>query len=197
MGQGVTGMASRAIACPNVGDPVDGYDERVSRRGGMDEGRRLPVDSIKVAQRPERNRMRRVSSLRLLGALLLAACTGGESPSGSTRSTPADWSRVGETEAYSYYADRGSVRKADETVTMSDLFDYKAVHTEGGMNALSKITLREYDCQNRKSQAIKTTWHGGQMGSGAVVRTTGVTGQLMPVASGTATEAFMQVACGP
>ena len=141
--------------------------------------------------------MRRLSSLGLFGALLLTACTGGESPSGSTRSTPADWSRVGEKEAYTYYADRGSVRKTDETVTMSDLFDYKAVQTEGGMNALSKITLRECDCQNRKSQAIKVTWHVGQMGSGNVVRTTGATGQLMPVTSRTATEAFMQVACGP
>lgn len=141
--------------------------------------------------------MRRLSRLAVAGALLFTACTGGESPSSSTMSTPADWSKLGEAGPYTYDADHGSVRKADETVTMSDLFDYKTVQTEGGVNALSKITLREYDCQNRKSQAIKTTWYGGQMGSRTVVRTTGGTGQLMPVAPGTATEAFMKVACRP
>lgn len=138
-----------------------------------------------------------VMATGLLAALLFTACTGGESPSSPTRSTPADWSRLGEAETYTYYADRESVRQADETVTMSDLFDYKTAQTEGAVTALSKVTLREYDCQNRKSQAVKTTWYGGQMGSGVVVRTTGATGQLMPVAAGTATEAFMKVACGP
>lgn len=141
--------------------------------------------------------MQRLSRLGLLAALLFTACTGGEPPSGSPRSSPADWSRLREAESYTYYADRGSVRKADETVTMSDLLDYKIVQTEGGVHALSKVTLREYDCQNRKSQAIKTTWYNGQMGSGTAVRTTGATGQLMPVPAGTATEAFMKVACGP
>jgi hypothetical protein len=39
--------------------------------------------------------------------------------------------------------DQGSLRKADETVTMSDLFDYKTAQTEGCGTALSKVTARE------------------------------------------------------
>jgi hypothetical protein len=79
---------------------------------------------------------------------------------------------------------------------MSDLFDYKATQTEGGIPVLSKITVREYDCQNRKSQPVKTAWYADHMGSGAVGRTTGTTGQLTTAVSGTSTAALMKVACG-
>lgn len=126
----------------------------------------------------------------------MAACTGGEPPSGSSQSTAAEWTKIGETETYTYYADHGSVRKADETVMMSDLFDYKTSQTEGGVSAFSKITVREYDCQNRKNQPVKTTWYADHMGTGAAGRTTGATGQLTTSASGTATAALMTIACG-
>jgi len=68
---------------------------------------------------------------------------------------------------------------ADEAVTMLDLFDYKTAQTEGGGTALSKVTAREYDCQNQKSQPVKTTGYTGQMGSGMVARTSGAMGQLV------------------
>lgn len=134
--------------------------------------------------------------LLVLNCMWMTACTGGEPPSGSTTISAADWFKVGETETYVYYADRGSIRKADEIVTMSDLFDYKTAQTEGGTSAVSKITVREYDCQNQKSQPVKTTWYADHMGSGAVGRISGATGQLTPSASGTSTAALMKVACG-
>jgi hypothetical protein len=134
--------------------------------------------------------------LLVLSCVWMTACTGGEPSSGPTTISAADWSKVGEMETYVYYADRGSIRKADETVTMSDLFDYKAAQTESGIPALSKITVREYDCQNQKSQPIKTTWYADHMGSGAAGRTTGATGQLATAVSGTSTAALMKVACG-
>ncbi len=140
--------------------------------------------------------MPRLCMLLVLSCVWMAACTGGEPSSGPTMISAADWSKVGETETYVYYADRGSIRKADETVTMSDLFDYKTAQTEGGIPALSKITVREYDCQNQKSQPVKTTWYADHMGSGAAGRTTGATGQLATAVSGTSTAAFMKVACG-
>jgi hypothetical protein len=62
---------------------------------------------------------------------------------------------------------------------MLDLFDYKTAQTEGGGTALSKVTAREYDCQNQKSQPVKTTGYTGQMGSGMVARTSGAMGQLV------------------
>lgn len=96
-----------------------------------------------------------------------------------------------------YYAGHASIGKTDETVTMSDLFDYKTARSKGGGDpALSKTTERGYDCQNQKSQAIKTTWHAGQMGTGAVVRSSKDSDQLMPSMAGSATAAFIKIACG-
>jgi hypothetical protein len=139
--------------------------------------------------------MQRLLMLAVLSCGVVASCTGGEAPSGSSPTSAVEWSKVGETETYVYYADHGSIRKADETVTMSDLFDYKTTQTEGGIAALSKITVREYDCQNRKSQPVKTMWYADHMGSGAAGRTTGATGQLATLASGTATATLMTIAC--
>lgn len=140
--------------------------------------------------------MKRLLVLLMLSGGLMAACTGGEPPSGSSQSATAEWTKIGETETYTYYADHGSIRKADETVLMSDLFDYKTSQTEGGISAFSKITVREYDCQNRKNQPVKATWYADHMGAGAAGRTTGATGQLTTSASGTATAALMTIACG-
>lgn len=140
--------------------------------------------------------MQRLLVLAVLSGGLMAACTGGETPTGSSPSAAAEWTKIGETETYIYYADHGSIRKADETVMMSDLFDYKTTQTEGGISSLSKLTVREYNCQNRKSQPVKTTWYAGHMGSGAAGRTTGSTGQLTTSATGTATATLMTIACG-
>ena len=134
--------------------------------------------------------------LLVLSCVWMTACTGGEPPSGPTTISVADWSKVGETETYVYYADRRSIRKADETVTMSDLLDYKTAQTEGGNPALSKISVREYDCQNQKSQPVKTTWYADHMGSGAAGRIAGATGQLTALVSGTSTATLMKIACG-
>lgn len=140
--------------------------------------------------------MPRLCMLLVLSSVWMTACTGGEPSSGPTTIFAADWSKVGETETYAYYADRGSIRKADETVTMSDLFDYKTAQTEGDFPALSKVSVREYDCQNQKSQPVKTRWYADHMGSGAVGRMAGATGQLTASVSGTSTAALMKVACG-
>jgi len=113
-------------------------------------------------------------------------------------------------EIYNRYRDRGfevlafsvndfglqELGTADEAVTMSDLFDNKTAQTEGGGTALSEVTAREYDCQNQKSQPVKTTWYTGQMDSGTVARTSGATGHLTTVAAGTATAVLMKIACG-
>jgi hypothetical protein len=140
--------------------------------------------------------MQRLLMLIILSCGMMTACTGSETPSASSPSPAGEWTKIGETETYVYYANQSSIRKADETVMMSDLFDYKTTQTEGGTSALSKITLREYDCQNRKSQPVKTTWHAEHMGLGAAGRTTGATGQLVTSTSGTATAALMTIACG-
>jgi hypothetical protein len=84
--------------------------------------------------------MPRLCGLLVLSCVWMTACTGGEPPAAPRTISAADWSKIGETETYVYYADCGSIRKADETVTMSDLFDYKTAQTEGGIPALSRIS---------------------------------------------------------
>lgn len=131
----------------------------------------------------------------LLCCMTLAACN--RSDDGAASKSAADWAKAGETDGYVYYADHASIKKADEIVTMSDLFDYKTARTEGGgAPALSKKTERGYDCQNQKSQAIKTTWYSGQMGTGSVVRSNGDSDQLTSVMPGSATAALLKIACG-
>lgn len=135
--------------------------------------------------------------LLLLCCGVLTACNRSEDSARSGAKSAADWAKVGETDGYVYFADHASIRKADETVTMSDLFDYKTARTEGGgAPALSKTTDRGYDCQNQKSQPLKTTWFSGQMGTGTVVRSNGDSGQLTPVMAGSATAALIKIACG-
>lgn len=137
--------------------------------------------------------MRTHLSIAIVCGLLLTACNRGEEQAGP----PADWAKAGETDGYVYYADHASIKKADEIVTMTDLFDYKTARTEGGeAPALSKKTERGYDCQNQKSQAIKTTWYSGQMGTGSVVRSNGDSDQLTAVIAGSATAALIKIACG-
>lgn len=89
----------------------------------------------------------------LLCCTALAACNQSKDSTGSAVNPAGDWAKVGETDSYAYYADHASIRKADETVTMSDLFDYKTAQVDGGgLPALSKRTEREYDCRGQKSQ---------------------------------------------
>jgi hypothetical protein len=130
----------------------------------------------------------------LLCCMTLAACNRSDE---SGQKSAADWAKAGETDGYVYYADHASIKKADEIVTMSDLFDYKTARAEGGgAPALSKKTERGYDCQNQKSQAIKTTWYSGQMGNGSVVRSNSDSDQLTAVIPGSATAALIKIACG-
>jgi len=77
---------------------------------------------------------------------VLAACSrSDDGPSSDVKST-TDWTKVGETDGDVYHADYAGIRKADETVTMSDLFDYKTAQAEGGgAPAPSKKTEHEYD----------------------------------------------------
>lgn len=135
--------------------------------------------------------------LAILCCGVLVACNRGDNGAGSGAKPAADWAKAGETDGYVYYADHASIKRSDETVTMSDLFDYKTARTEGGgAPALSKTTERGYDCQNQKSQAIKTTWYSGQMGTGSVVRSNGDSDQLTAVMAGSATAALIKIACG-
>lgn len=134
--------------------------------------------------------------LMVLPSAWMTAWTGSEAPSGSATPSAVEWSNIGNTEGYACYADDVRLWKADEAVTMSDLFVYETAQTEDGRTALSKVTAREYACQNQKSQPVKTTWYTGQMGSGTVARTSGATGQLTTGAAGTATAVLMKIACG-
>ncbi|MFO0767554.1 MAG: hypothetical protein U0231_12405 [Nitrospiraceae bacterium] len=76
-----------------------------------------------------------------------------------------EWAKSGETDNYAYYADYASIRKADETVAMVDLFDDKNPQADGEYTRTVKATLREYDCQAKKSQALRSTRYTEHMGT--------------------------------
>ncbi|MEO7860112.1 MAG: surface-adhesin E family protein [Nitrospirales bacterium] len=127
----------------------------------------------------------------------LAACSRSDNSTSSAVMPAGDWAKVGETDSYAYYADHASIRKADETVTMSDLFDYKTAQVDGGgPPALPKRTGREYDCQGQKSQPLKSSWFSGKMGAGSVVRSATGTTQWAAAPLGTATAGLLKIACG-
>ena len=127
----------------------------------------------------------------------LAACGESGRGAGSGIKPMGEWAKMGETDNYVYYADYASIKKADETVVMLDLFNYKSAQTEGGgAPVLSKATEREYDCQNKKSQALKSSWFSGQMGAGTVVRSAGTSNQWSTATQGTATGGLLKAACG-
>ena len=133
----------------------------------------------------------------LLCCTALAACNQNKDSTGSAVNQAGDWAKVGETDSYVYYADHASIRKADETVTMSDLFDYKTAQVDGGgPPALSKRTEREYDCQGQKNQPLRSSWFSGQMGAGSVMRSTSGTTQWAAAPPGTATAGLLKIACG-
>ena len=141
--------------------------------------------------------------LILLCCGVLAACSRSDDSGSKSAAdwakaqSAADWAKAGETDGYVYYADHASIKKADEIITMSDLFDYKTARAEGGgAPALSKKTDRGYDCQNQKSQPIKTTWYSGKMVTGSVVRSNGESDQMTPVMAGSATSTLIKIACG-
>ncbi len=132
----------------------------------------------------------------MLGAVL-ASCGQGDGGAGSGIKSVGGWAKIGETDNYVYYADYASIKKADETVVMLDLFDYKSAQAEDGVaQALSKATEREYDCQNKKSQPLKSSWYSGHMGLGTVVRSAGTSNQWSSATQGTATGGLLKAACG-
>jgi len=140
--------------------------------------------------------LRRLSVVLLCCAGLTACGESGDS-AGSGLKPVGEWAKIGETDTYVYYADYASIKKADETVVMLDLFDYKSAQTEGGnAPALSKATQREYDCQNKKSQSLKSSWFSGQMGAGTIVRSGGTSNQWSAATQGTATGGLLKTACG-
>ena len=144
-----------------------------------------------------RGMMLRQLSVILLCCAGVTACGEGGDSSGSGLKPVGEWAKIGETDNYVYYADHASIKKADETVVMLDLFDYKIAQTEGGgAPALSKVTQREYDCQNKKSQALESSWYSEPMGAGTVVRSGGTSNQWSSAAQGTATGGLLKAACG-
>ncbi|MCS6290880.1 MAG: hypothetical protein H8K10_18125 [Nitrospira sp.] len=141
--------------------------------------------------------MLRQLSLVLLCCAGLTACGESGGSAGSDIKLVGEWAKIGETDNYLYYDDPASIKKTDDTVVTLDLFDYKSAQTEGGSTpTLSKATEREYDCQNKKSQPLKSNWYSGQMGAGIVVRSAGTSNRWSAATLGTATGGLLKAACG-
>ncbi|MSQ53808.1 MAG: hypothetical protein EXR31_00415 [Betaproteobacteria bacterium] len=130
-----------------------------------------------------------LSLLRL--SVLLALCA----LSGVAR---ADWTLVVASEnLYSAYADRGSIQRNGDSVTMLDLYDFgKGDRTPDGRPYFSTTVLREYNCAGYAVRILSYMDYAGRMGEGDVVSSVRRVGRWEPVHEGAMDEAFWKIACG-
>ena len=110
----------------------------------------------------------------------------------------ADWTLVvASGNLYSAYADRGSVRRDGDRVTMLGLYDFgKGDRTPDGQPYLSTTVLREYNCAGYAVRILSYTDHAGRMGAGDVVSSVRRVGRWEAVHEGAMDEAFWKIACG-
>ena len=71
----------------------------------------------------------------------------------------ARWISVGQTEHETYYVNKATIQKSDNTVTMWSLIDYEAAqHTSDGELYLSSKAQTEYDCDESRMRILNVIW---------------------------------------
>lgn len=131
---------------------------------------------------------------RAAPALLLALACG---------DAAAAWTAVGgEPKIYAAYVDAQSVRRNGDLAQVLGLYDIlMADFSADGQPHQSTVTLREYDCANRRVRLLAFVDYAERMGAGRVISTPANSnmrepGRWEPVVPGATDEAFMRVACG-
>ena len=109
----------------------------------------------------------------------------------------ADWTAVGRAnEIYAAFADRSSIRRHDDLVSMHGLYDFrKQDFTPEGRGLYSTAVLREYDCAGRRVRLLSSVDFAGHMGEGEVASASDRSGRWEDVHAGGIDEEFWQFAC--
>jgi len=109
----------------------------------------------------------------------------------------AEWTAVGQAdEIFAAFADRASIRKNGDLVSMHGLYDFRRQDfTPEGLGLFSTVVLREYDCAGGRVRLLSAIDFSGHMAEGAAVSTASRTGRWETVVAGGIDDAFLQVAC--
>lgn len=112
-------------------------------------------------------------------------------------SAAAEWVKVGESDAYSYYIDPATIRKNGNITKLWSLFDYLAADKlPDGSSYLSLKKQSEYDCKEEKYRMLATSAHSKNMGGGVVVFYHTDPLQWRPVSPSSVDEILWEIACG-
>jgi hypothetical protein len=112
----------------------------------------------------------------------------------------ASWVAVAGNEKLTAYADRGTISKAGNTVTMWTLLDYVEIQPFAGIGTgpfLSSQSQVEFDCKGERSRTLFLSNRASHMGEGNVVLTVSdPESTWTPVPPGTMVEKVWKIACG-
>lgn len=118
---------------------------------------------------------------------------------GASASAGAElWVKVGENEKFTAYADPATMRRDGNMVKIWTMFDYRTAAQPGdaGRKFLSIKRYTEYDCKQARMQVFEAVTFSGNLTKGEMVGTTRQKLKASPVASGTADDLLLDLACG-
>lgn len=78
----------------------------------------------------------------------------------------AKWVDIYNSDDFTYYLDKASIKKVGKNMRAWSLIDYKKPKKNGRFTANSYVSLTEYDCADEKSITLKQTMYSGNMGNG-------------------------------
>ncbi len=109
----------------------------------------------------------------------------------------ADWTAVGvPNEIYAAFADRDTIRRNGDVVSMHGLYDFRRQdYTPEGRALYSTAVLREYDCAGRRVRLISAVDFSGHMGEGPPVSASRGPGRWEAVLDGGIDDAYLRFAC--
>ncbi len=110
----------------------------------------------------------------------------------------AEWTKVGESElrgGYTAYADLASISKAGNRAKMWALFDYQTKQKTSGVEYLSEVIRRDYDCKQKQMRKLSYKFFSWNMEGGELIRSYTQPQQWVPVKPDSVDEAEWKVAC--
>lgn len=121
----------------------------------------------------------------LLVLVMYAACN----------SALAEWVKVDNNEAVTFYADPATIIKSANMVKMQALHDYKTARKAAGDTLLSSVAQEEYDCKKNQSRVHIYSFYSKNMGKGRKVHTDTESREWQPVRPGSVKETLWLFAC--
>lgn len=148
--------------------------------------RRLPTPLNATAHRPPIRAGLTRAVRRVAAALALAF---------ASANAMAQWVHVNSNDDSTLYADPTSTRRVGDLATIWGLYQYRSAKTVDGQSYRSDKFQYEFDCKTKLLHILAFSWHSGNMGEGAVVRSVSVPDAWQPVAPNSYGELMWKLAC--